>query len=247
MEIIAKSVSKHINGKHILSNVNIHVSNGEVYGLIGPNGAGKTSLIRTLVGIYEPTSGSVTINGIHPLDKGFTKLKYKIGFVMEHLGLYKDLTAWENLEFFHRIYFPGSKKSIREKDISSALKTTNIYHKKDENITFFSKGQKQRLAISRALITKPSLLVLDEPTIGLDVEGVILLRELLKNINKSGTTILISSHNLDELQRICSKFAFIKDGKIIEESDFNKLKAEYGFSDEEVDLESIYKEIFDIH
>ena len=244
MEIIAIELSKKIKDKNILNSVYLHVKKGKIYGLIGPNGAGKTSLIRTLLGIYKPTSGSVTINGVSPVDKEFIKLKYKIGVVMDHLGLYKDLTVWENLEFFHRIYFPNAKKNIRKEDIELALKITNMHHKRYENIVFLSRGQKQRLAISRALVIKPKLLVLDEPTTGLDVEGRILLRELLKNINDMGITILLSSHNLNELQKICSTFAFINRGKIVEESNFNELKIKYKLFGKEFSLEDIYREIF---
>ena len=244
MEIIATELSKRTKDKNILNAICLHVKKGEVYGLIGPNGAGKTSLIRTLLGIYKPTSGSVTINGLSPSAKEFIKLKYKIGLVMDHLGLYRDLTVWGNLEFFHRIYFPNAKESIRKEDIESSLKVTNMYHKRCEKITFLSRGQKQRLTISRALIVKPELLILDEPTTGLDVEGIILLREILKSINNAGTTILLSSHNLNELQKICSTFAFINDGKLIEESNFNELQIKYKFFDKEFSLEDVYKKIF---
>lgn len=248
MEIVAQNVFKTIGNTHVLNDLSLNVKSSEIYGLIGPNGAGKTTFIRSLLGIYEINSGSIAIDGIKSSDKNFIEVKYKIGCVMDHLGIYKDLTAWENLEFFYRIYFPNSSKNSRDTKISEMLKKVNIFHKKDEKITFFSKGQKQRLALARALMTDPKLLILDEPTVGLDVEGIIMLREYIQKIRDEGTTVFISSHNLDELQKNCDSFGFIKDGHIVKEGSLQKLekKCFNGKGDAKSDIESIYKKIFGI-
>jgi ABC-type multidrug transport system ATPase subunit len=121
-----------------------------------------------------------------------------------------------------------------------------IFHKKDEKLAVFSKGQKQRLALARALINNPNLLILDEPTIGLDVEGMIIFREYLQKIKLEGTTILVSSHHLDELQKICDRYGFIKKGKILEEASFLELKNKYSNQQDDPDIEKIYKKIFNI-
>lgn len=252
MEIIAKNVSKNIKEKILLKNINIHVKDGEVYGLIGPNGAGKSTFIRLVLGIYTKFSGIITVNGVNVLDnKAFTNLKYKIGAVLDHLGLYKDLTAFQNVEFFHRIYFPKAKATIRNNDILEVLGLVNLLHKKDEKINLFSKGEKQRLALARAFINKPNLLILDEPTIGLDVEGVFMVREYIKNVKKLGTTILISSHNLSELQRICDTCGFIQNGVMLEEASFDELVSKYCVNNDknnnDTELEIIYKSIFNKH
>lgn len=252
MEIIAKDVSKTIKEKNLLKNINIHVKSGEVYGLIGPNGAGKSTFIRLVLGIYSKFSGIITVGGVNVSDsKSFTKLKYKIGAVLDHLGLYKDLTAAQNIEFFHRIYFPKANVQTRNNDILEALKLVNLLHKKDEKINLFSKGEKQRLALARAFINKPRLLILDEPTIGLDVDGVFMVREYIKNIKKLGTTILVSSHNLNELQKICDNYGFIQNGVILEEATFDELVNKYCANNTErtddSKLEIIYKNIFQKH
>lgn len=247
MEIIAKNVSKVINNQSILKKVDLHVKSGEIYGLIGPNGAGKSTFTRLLLGIYNLSSGSITIDGISVNSKNFINIKSKIGCVLDHLGLYKDLTAWENIEFFHRIYFPNATQKDRNKDILSVLDLVDLNHKKDEKITMFSKGQKQRLALARAFINNPKLLILDEPTVGLDVEGVFMVREYIENAKKCGTTVFLNSHNLSELQKICDKYGFIKNGVLLQEASFNSLINKYASGDKDnADLEFIYKKIFSI-
>lgn len=249
MEIVARNVSKYINEKCILRNINIHVSNGEVYGLIGPNGAGKSTIVRLILGIYTNFSGSITVDGVDVSDnKNFTKLKYRIGAVLDHLGLYRDLTAMQNIEFFHRIYYPKATSRIRNNDVLRMLDLVNLTDKKDEKITYFSKGEKQRLALARAFINKPKLLILDEPTVGLDADGVFMVREYIKNVKKLGTTVFINSHDLSELQKLCDTYGFIENGHMIEEISSNKLYDKYGLkkndNDVDLELESAYKKIF---
>jgi ABC-2 type transport system ATP-binding protein len=240
MEVIAKGATKTIGDKNILDGINLHIQTGSVYGLIGPNGAGKTSFIRTLLNIYNLTSGDIIVGGVSVKNSGFYKTKSQIGCVLDFLGLYKDLTAWANIEFFHRLFFPKASQTTRSEDITKALNMVGLLSKKDEKITFFSKGQKQRLAIARAVINKPKLLILDEPTSGLDVESIILLREYIKDLQNQGATVLISSHHLSELEKTCTHVGFINEGKIVKESAIDDLEGER----KEGVLENAYKTIF---
>lgn len=245
MEVIANLACKTIGNKKILDNVSLRVESGSVYGLVGPNGAGKTTFIRTLLNIYNLTSGDITIDGVSVKNKNFYKIKSRIGCVLDFLGLYKDLTAWENIEFFHRLFFPKAGRVARESDITEVLNTVGLTPKKNDSIAFFSRGQKQRLAIARAMINRPRLLILDEPTSGLDVENVIVLREYISDLHSQGVTILICSHYLSELEKICTHVGFIKGGKLLKESTIETLLKEYsGGNTKEGVLESAYKVIF---
>lgn len=248
MEIIARNVSKRIGTKNILRNINLHIKSGSVYGLIGPNGAGKTTFAQLIMNIYIPTSGEITINGISTQDKEFQKMKFYISCVMDHLGLYKNLTASENIEFFHRIYFPNASKVERKHDIEKFLSFFDLQDKANDKITFFSKGERQRLALARACINNPRLIILDEPTTGLDVQGILLVRSYLQQLKKQGITVLINSHNLSELEKVCDCYGFINKGELLEQGSFKTLKEKYKneLIEEEIDLESIYRVIFNV-
>ena len=235
MDIIANNVCKKIGEKFILKDIN------------GPNGAGKTTFSRLLLNIYNVTSGEIKIDGINVQNKDFEKLKPYISCVMDNLGLYKDLTASENVEFFHRIYFPKSNTSKRKEDIKKVLDLFELSDKANEKINFFSKGERQRLALARASINNPKLLILDEPTIGLDVQGVITVRNYINRMKKQGVTILINSHNLSELEKVCDYYAFINKGVLVEQGNLKELKEYYkGSKNTEIELEDIYKEIFNV-
>lgn len=245
MEVIIEAVDKWFNQQHVLHNINLNIKQGMVYGLIGPNGAGKTTLTRILLDIYQPTSGYVSIQGIKTSDSKFIQVRSKIGCVLDQLGLYKTLTAGENIEFFHRVFYPNSKAAERSKDIDHVLKMVDLYHKKDDKIIFFSRGMRQRLALARAFINKPELLILDEPTRGLDVEGTFMLRNYIEFMKKEGLTVLINSHNLSELKKICDKYGFIKHGNMLDEGSYEELVSKYypGNNLDDIDLELLYQRI----
>jgi len=248
MEIDVNKVCKKIDEKFILNNVNIKVNSGSIYGLIGPNGAGKTTFARLLLNIYNTTSGKITVDGIDVQTKDFETVKPYISCVMDNLGLYKDLTAAENVEFFHRIYFPKSVNSKRKKEIQSALELFELSEKANEKINFFSKGERQRLALARASINNPKLLILDEPTTGLDLQGILTVRRYLQQIKKQGATVLINSHNLSELEKVCDYYGFINNGIILKQGTLEELKEFYkeGSESKNIELEDIYKEIFNV-
>ncbi len=246
MEIKSCLATKTVKKINILDHVNLTVKSGSIYGLVGPNGAGKTTFIRSMLQMYNLTSGDIIIDSVSVKDKLFYKVKQNIGCVLDVFGLYKDLSAWENVEFFHRLFFRNATAISRKQDIESVLKQVNLLDKKDSYITYFSKGQKQRLAIARAIVNRPRLLILDEPTNGLDVENIIALREYLRTINKQGVTIFISSHNLSELEKICTDIGFLGNGKMLKEINILDLKFDKNIHTERSILESEYKKIFGI-
>jgi|GEM_PF-1090784 len=227
MEINISNVSKSIGSQQILNNVSIKVNRGDIFALVGPNGAGKTTLIRLILNLYNIDSGSITVDNVDVRTKAYDRVRQKIGFLLDNIGLFRDLTAWENLEFFHRIYFPDASKRDRADKISRLLKDFDLYDKKNSNISFFSRGMRQRLALARALVNDPELLILDEPARGLDLEGQVLLRNFIWENASMGKTVFINSHDLLSLQKICTKIAFINKGKIYDTGTYEELSKKY--------------------
>ncbi|WP_339317298.1 ABC transporter ATP-binding protein [Paenibacillus sp. FSL R10-2734] len=247
MDIVIHELSKSFGTSEVLHNINLTVKKGEVYGLIGPNGAGKTTLTRTILDVYRPTSGTVTVNGVSSIDPTFNEIRSRIGCVLDQLGLYKSLTAWENIELFHRVFFPQAPRQQRTEEIDECIKMVDLEPHKNSKITYFSRGMRQRLALARAFIGKPHLLILDEPTRGLDVEGNYMLRKYIQAMKSKGMTVLINSHHLSELKKVCDVYGFIKNGSIIEEGTYDELAAKYLPKDhEQADMEMLYRYIFKI-
>lgn len=248
MEIVANKIYKEIDSKIILKDVTLSIKSGSIYGLIGPNGAGKTTFSRLIMNIYTPTSGTITVNGIDTTSDDFEKIKPYISCVMDNLGLYKDLTVSENVEFFHRIYFPKASNIERSNSIKKSLEIFGLQDKQNSKINFLSKGERQRLALARACLNRPKLIILDEPTIGLDVQGVLLVRRYIQELKRQGTTVLINSHNLSELEKICDYYGFINKGNIIEQGNFDELVEKYSqkLGTNNLSLEDIYKVIFNV-
>ncbi|MGH4123316.1 MAG: ABC transporter ATP-binding protein [Clostridium sp.] len=227
MEIIIKDLNKSIDGKQILSNICLHIKSGEVFSLVGPNGAGKTTLIRILLNLYKSDTGFVTINGVDVKSNEFNKVKENIGFVLDNIGLFKDLTAEENLEFFFRIYKSKIDAKTRQSEIDKLLKLVKLHDEKSNKVIFFSRGMKQRLAIARSLINEPKLIILDEPLRGLDLDGMWTIRKIIQELSQKNCTVFINSHNLDEVERCSNHVAFINQGKIIEDGNLEQLRSKY--------------------
>lgn len=183
---------------------------GEIFGFIGPNGAGKSTTIKMICGLTSISSGSIFING-YDIDKNFTKAISHIGAVVEYPQLYPYLSGKANLKLFASFYGESAKKRIP--NIIKILKMDNYINKK---VSTYSLGMKQRLGIAQALLNKPKLLILDEPTNGLDPDGIRDIRNLLLNLAKrEKMTIIISSHNLAELEQICNQIAVLRSGKLL--------------------------------
>ena len=203
---------KYKNFKAI-SDLNIHVKKGAIYGLIGKNGAGKTTLIRLICGLQNPTSGTYSIFGVKNTDKKILRERERIGAIVETPSIYVNMSAKDNLlEQFKLIGLPNTEA------IDELLKLVGLENTGNKKAKNFSLGMKQRLGIAIALVNNPDLLILDEPINGLDPEGIIEIRELILKLNKEkGITFLISSHYLDELSKIATDYGFVDNGGIIKE------------------------------
>lgn len=195
-----------------VKDLSLKVEKGEIYGLLGPNGAGKTTLISMLTSLLKPTSGSFTINGLN-FRENRNQLKQLIGIVPQEYALYPTLTAFENLQYFGSMY--GIKGDTLRNSISEHLEImglSNFAHKKTAT---FSGGMKRRVNLIAGILHKPTVLFLDEPTVGVDVQSKNVIIEYLKHINKAGTTIVYTSHHLNEAEIFCTQVAIIDKGEII--------------------------------
>ena len=205
-------LTKVFEGKEVISGVNMHVKKGEIYGFLGPNGAGKTTIMKMITNLIKPTSGDIEIFGEKLTDTSYDVLK-RMGTIIEYPIFYDKLTAKENL-YLHCEYMGYYDK----KGIEHALDLVNLHNVEDKKVKDFSLGMKQRLGIARAILTKPELLILDEPINGLDPIGIRELRDLFKMLCKEyGITLLVSSHILGEMEQTADTIGVIQNGKLIKE------------------------------
>lgn len=214
-----EKLNKKFGKKKILKDVSFEVQEGDILGFIGPNGAGKTTTIKLILGLQEITEGKVSING-YDIEKEFTKAIEKVGAIIENPDLYMYLSGYDNLKLVANLY-----KNIEQSRIEEVVKLVKLEKRIKDKVSKYSLGMRQRLGIAQAILHKPNLLILDEPTNGLDPEGIKEMRELLLDLSKKEKmAILISSHNLAELDNICNKVCIIKNGSIIETSDIEEMK-----------------------
>jgi ABC-2 type transport system ATP-binding protein len=212
-----QNVSKVINGHVIIDDLNFQLHKGEVLGLLGPNGSGKTTTMRMIVGLMKPSIGDVLIEGAS-IQSNFHKAISYIGSMIETPAFYPFYSGYQNLMYFASMSKGVSKNRVQE--VIELLGLTNAIHKK---FSTYSLGMKQRLGIAQALLHNPTILILDEPTNGLDPAGIREIRDYLKLITKTeGTSILISSHLLSEIELICDRAVIIQNGKYIKEVEMNK-------------------------
>lgn len=197
---------------YAIRNLNLNIAEGEIYGLLGPNGAGKTTLIAILTSLLKPTSGSFTINGLNFKDHK-NKLKQRIGIVPQEYALYPSLTAYENLYYFGSMY--GLKGETLKKSIHLDLELMGLSKFANKKIATFSGGMKRRVNLIAGILHQPKILFLDEPTVGVDVQSKKVIIDYLKLLNKEGTTIVYTSHHLNEAEFFCSYVAIIDQGEIV--------------------------------
>ncbi len=210
--IQTNNLTKAFKGVEVVKQVNMHVSKGEIYGFLGPNGAGKTTILKLVMNLLKPTMGEVSVFDTAIHGKSYEYLK-RIGSLIEYPVFYEDLSARENLEI-HLEYMGYYKTGA----IDEALRLVNLSDVKVKSVKEFSLGMKQRLGIARAIISKPEILILDEPINGLDPIGIKEIRDLLKMLSRDyGITILISSHILSEIEMIADTVGVINNGHLIEE------------------------------
>ncbi len=212
------NLCKKIGKKEILKNVSFTIEEGDILGFIGANGAGKTTTIKCVLGLQKMNSGSISING-YDIKKDFVKAIKQVGAIVESPDVYQYLSGMENLEMQASFY-----KNITDDDIMRIVKLVGLEKRIYDKVSKYSLGMKERLGIAISLINNPNLLILDEPTNGLDPEGIKDLRELLLKLAQKGTGILISSHNLSELESFCNKVCIIQNGEIITNKSIKEIK-----------------------
>ncbi len=216
-----KNLHKKLGKKQILKDVSVELYEGDILGFIGPNGAGKTTTIKLILGLQGIDSGEVTINGYN-IQKDFTKAIKKVGAIIENPDLYMYLTGYQNLKLVSNMY-----KEITKERIDEVVKLVKLDKRINDKVSKYSLGMRQRLGVAQAILHKPNLLILDEPTNGLDPEGIKELRDLLKDLaKKEKMAIFISSHNLAEIETLCNKVCIIKSGEVIETTEISKVKSE---------------------
>ena len=214
-----KNLCKDFGKKKILKNVSLKIEEGDILGFIGPNGAGKTTTIKLILGLQGITKGTVSING-YDIQKNFTNAIEKVGAIVENPDMYMYLSGYDNLKLVANLY-----KGIRKERIDKVVKLVKLENRINDKVSKYSLGMRQRLGIAQAILHNPKLLILDEPTNGLDPEGIKEMRELLvKLAQEEKMAILISSHNLAELDNFCNKVCIIKNGEVIETSEISKIK-----------------------
>lgn len=203
--LTTSGLTKHFGRIRAVNQLNLEIRKGEVFGMLGPNGSGKTTTLGMLMGVINPTAGSFSWFG-QPPDHGIRK---HIGAVLEHPIFYPYLTGQKNLELNAMI------KQCPPENIPKVLDLVDLTERRNDKFKTYSLGMKQRLAIASALLNEPTVLILDEPTNGLDPMGIADIRELIKKIAASGKTIILASHLLDEVQKVCSHFAVLKKGNLV--------------------------------
>ncbi|CAM4214151.1 ABC transporter ATP-binding protein [Paenibacillus tarimensis] len=212
-----RGIKKRIKGKWIIEDVNFEVREGEIFGFLGPNGAGKTTTIRMLVDLIKPTAGEIILCGHNVQREPEQALRY-VGSIVENPEVYPYLTGWENLEHFARMIPDVGQERIRE-----VVGIVGMDKRIHDKVKTYSLGMRQRLGIAQALLGRPKLLILDEPTNGLDPKGIKELREFVRMLADQGMSLFISSHLLSEIQLMCDRVAILSHGKVLAVGDVEAL------------------------
>lgn len=211
------NVSKKINKQMIVEKISFSVKEGEILGFIGPNGSGKTTTIKLILNLYKMDSGYIKINN-YDLKKNFKKAISSVGAIIENPDMYMYLSGYENLILISKLY------NIPKSRVEEVIELVGLKSRIHDKVSKYSLGMRQRLGIAQAIIHNPNLLILDEPTNGLDPSGIHDLKKIIKKLAKSGMAIIVSSHILSELESFCTKVCFINNGKIIKKFKIDDLK-----------------------
>jgi ABC-2 type transport system ATP-binding protein len=207
-------LSKSYDNKQsfVIKDFSLQVKNGEVFGLLGPNGAGKTTLISIMCGLLKPTSGELKVGGLK-FENHQIEIQKKIGVVPQEYALYPTLTAFENLEFFGSLY--NLKGKDLKNKIEEGLQRVNLLDYRNRPIKNFSGGMKRRINLLTGILHQPQILFLDEPTVGVDIQSKEVIMGILKELNQKGTTIIYTSHHLNEAENFCTQIAILDRGRIL--------------------------------
>lgn len=203
------NLKKKVKEKIIVEKISFSIDKGDIVGFIGPNGAGKTTVIKLILGLVKLNEGQVFIKGFD-IKKDFVKAIEKVGAIVENPDLYMYLSGYDNLKITANNY-----KNISKNRINEVVKIVGLENRIKDKVSTYSLGMRQRLGIAEAILNNPELLILDEPTNGLDIEGIIEIRNLVKKLSNEGIAILISSHNLTEIDNLCNRIIAIKNGRIV--------------------------------
>jgi len=213
---------KRFDNKTVLDNVSFGVKGGEIFGLLGPNGAGKTTMIRTILDILKPDAGDITV-----LDGKFREeVKEKIGYLPEEGGLYRKTRVFECIRYFAELKGVAGIDS----EIGGWLKKMNLYEYGNKNVSDLSKGMSRKLQFIIAVIHKPEILILDEPFYGLDPVNKLQIEGVIQELKNSGMTIIMSTHQMDEVEKMCDRILLINKGRSVLYGDLGEIKGMYGFS-----------------
>lgn len=232
-----KNLTKVYNKKRVVDGLTLNVEAGQIYGFLGPNGAGKTTTIKMITGLIKKDAGDIVINGIDAVKNHDVAMNY-VGAIVEVPSFYEYMSGMENLKLYARL------RNIKKEQILKIVKLVKLENKIYEKVKKYSLGMKQRLGLAVSLLHSPKLLILDEPTNGLDPEGIRELRELLKKIaHEDNVAVFVSSHLLSEMQLMCDKVAIINNGKIVKVESMDSIKNEsniYEFNVSDIDMAQKY-------
>ena len=219
--IQVKNLTKKFANVEALKGISFSIEKGEIYGLLGPNGAGKTTTISILSTLTKQDAGEVLLNGFD-INKEAQKIKRIIGVVPQEIALYQELTAYDNLIFWGGLYdIPADKLKAKVEEI---LKLVGLFERKDDKIKTYSGGMKRRINIASALLHSPEIIFMDEPTVGIDPQSRNLIYEVIEKLNKSGITIVYTTHYMEEAERLCKHIGIIDNGKIIAQGTLDELR-----------------------
>ncbi len=216
-----KNLIKRYNDLLAVDNVSMSIEDGEIFGLLGPNGAGKTTTISTLIGLTKIDGGEIIIFGKN-MKKHEMEIKREIGLVPQDIAIYEDMTTYENLHYFGKLY--GLRGSLLKERIEEALAFTGLSDKKKEYPKKFSGGMKRRLNIACAIIHHPKLIIMDEPTVGIDPQSRNHILQAIRKLNDLGSTIIYTSHYMEEVEEICTKIVIMDHGRVIAKGTKDELK-----------------------
>ena len=214
--IEVSNLTKKYNNFKAVDDVSFNVKSGEIFGFLGPNGAGKTTTIKSILGLIHANSGEIKINGFDIKKRGKEAKKY-IGYLPEKVAFYDNLTALQNLHFY------AEMKNVSKEECEPLIEEFGLIDSINKKVGNFSKGMTQRLGMARAVLGNPPILILDEPTGGLDPRGVVLIREKIREVRDKGTTIFVSSHILSEIQEICDRVGIINNGMLVAKDTVSEL------------------------
>jgi ABC-2 type transport system ATP-binding protein len=226
MAIRIQSLTRDFGDMHALDDLSLEIPAGIVFGFLGPNGAGKTTTIRVLLGLLEPTSGQAEVLGYDTHTQA-SQIRSQVGALLENSGIYEQMSAEDNLEFYGRAnLIPAAERARR---IRQLLDEMGLWERRKDLAGSWSRGMKQRLALARAMLHRPRLVLLDEPTAGLDVQAAVAVRESLSTLaEREGVTVFLTTHNMAEAEKICAQIAVIRQGRLVALGAPDELQAKTG-------------------